>query len=707
MRYLLSVVFCLEVALCCSPSAAFAQTVQLILTQPPPGRFGVQDLWSLQLVNASTVPVSVVLRGEVNESNNGEIYVVESAALSVKPGTSRLSYADIPSPRVLKSVPKYQEALQRSGSVPSGNYSYCVKALALSNRAELATSCITQTVVAISPPLLLSPEDNSVLNTQHNLQFNWLPPSPVSGTMPRYKLRIVPIYGTQSKEVAAETNNPWFSAENISQTSYMLPLSARPLQVGQRYVWMVSTTVGAELLRSEVAEFSIATKQDGNTTAGNSTTLQGAATDASKIESGNTTVAHSESLSTTNNPQQIPCACGDTSRFLASISFTRDGQPKDRLNEPAVGGENFRFTSQVKPVLCSPDTCKARISRGWEIIWKSLDDDKVHSLSQEGDAIDFKVPTNAKEFSAHFYYTMRCGSNTCIVIERTSSFSVRYPCCKLIRAKNNGRLLWRDNKGNTIELRGNAAIITINNKVFTVEYSGLNLEEIFCTLTPNQIVSALQDKKSSILKDGKLQEHARTTSALITAPSPDVPELSPTYLVQFSGQISNGASTESFNVHCSINRDNCEYMLFFHSSHNDESYLREYCSSPFIGLPSLGKAIAAEGNDYTNPDEWDKKMRNAVSGLVQWEGWLQEHPNEAAQSEYYRLRKIWLDKLCRFISNVAATDNIVRRMVGKEELDKAKEFICKAVNDSSISMESIARTYILLWTASRALPPKR
>lgn len=84
-------------------------------------------------------------------------------------------------------------------------------------------------------PVLLSPAPGARLTVPYPV-FSW---QPVSG-LGRYSLLVVERLSGQSALAALQANPPYFYEEDIEQTTFTYPLTARPLRPGQGYAWQVS-----------------------------------------------------------------------------------------------------------------------------------------------------------------------------------------------------------------------------------------------------------------------------------------------------------------------------------------------------------------------------------------------------------------------------------------------------------------------------------
>ncbi|MBK8549536.1 MAG: hypothetical protein IPL53_00195 [Ignavibacteria bacterium] len=244
--------------------------VIIILKQPPPLAFKLENMWKVTLNNLSQQTYRVQLRGVATEVNEGFIADAVTGVFTLPPGVKSVTAGDIKPIKVNETNPKYEDVVKNVGTVPSGNYDICVYAIDAETGMELASDCISTEVLNLSQVDLLSPEDNFSVSgfsedieqkteTKYELYstrssqpvlFSWLPPSPVSsGQRVTYRLKIAQMYQMQSAYDAMQSNPLYYSADNLMATIYQYPVAARPLSEG-RYAWQVEAFVNGVLMSS-------------------------------------------------------------------------------------------------------------------------------------------------------------------------------------------------------------------------------------------------------------------------------------------------------------------------------------------------------------------------------------------------------------------------------------------------------------------------
>ena len=228
---------------------SFAQ-VSVNLQQPPPNQLRATDIWKFTLINSGRTTLQITLHGTLEEAGAGIIVEGNSKLISLPPGRKSITYDDVKSGNVNFKSGKWREAFTRTGNAPSGDYTICVY---IKNEAgdEIGNDCIDQIIEISSPPTLISPADGETIQEETLLLFSWLAPVPVSRDKITYKIKIVEIIGNQSPEAALQSNRAWFEKSDIRSTMFQYPLSAKKIDAGKKYAWVVM----AGELKSEVNTF--------------------------------------------------------------------------------------------------------------------------------------------------------------------------------------------------------------------------------------------------------------------------------------------------------------------------------------------------------------------------------------------------------------------------------------------------------------------
>ena len=241
--------------------ALMAQEVTVILFQPPPNQLRIADLWRVSLVNTTDEPIEIYLHGTVTERRDGLVVDAESRTFTLQPGPTQITGRELEPIKVNSSNDRYREIVTRTGSAPSGEYTICVYAIERATGAELGSDCLDHSVERFSPPVLISPVDETDLSEKLPV-FTWTPPVPTPRTRGglTYRLRVAEILGRQTPYDALQSNPPFFERRDIRTPVLQYPSTARSFVQGRRYAWGVSAyDNNVEIGKSEVWSFTATT----------------------------------------------------------------------------------------------------------------------------------------------------------------------------------------------------------------------------------------------------------------------------------------------------------------------------------------------------------------------------------------------------------------------------------------------------------------
>ncbi|HEY5536897.1 MAG TPA: hypothetical protein VIL99_18420 [Ignavibacteria bacterium] len=240
-RYLLSL-FVLTVLFSFSLNEkTYGQTVIVKLSPAPQGKLGIADLWNVSLTNISNETYEIYLFGTLTEKSDGLIATATTTSFDLKKGTRKIKASDFPAtPDVTypSGNPKYKESLIRTGSLPPGDYEYCVYARLKSNNNGIGSDCLEQILEDMRIISLMSPSDGEKIDPKIPLTFTWMSPPLPKNTY--YTLKIVEVRAGQSPEMAFKLNTSWFEKTDIKTNSFSYPKVAKPFETGNKYAWGVS-----------------------------------------------------------------------------------------------------------------------------------------------------------------------------------------------------------------------------------------------------------------------------------------------------------------------------------------------------------------------------------------------------------------------------------------------------------------------------------
>ncbi|HEU4553605.1 MAG TPA: hypothetical protein VFS25_12245 [Chitinophaga sp.] len=238
MKKYLWIYACLLTAL--QTQAQVSMTVQL----PPAGVMQKSQLWNMLLVSASGAPVNVKIMLRLSDAQtNQPLLTGISRTITLYKGAKQIRAED--------AGPVQYEYLSTAvdsdvnGLLATGNYQACYSVATTGHEgALLAEDCIPFAVEPVSPPLLNTPANGSVLETMQP-QFSWLPPAPLNIFKDlNYDMVLVEVRNGQSPAEAVQQNIPVFRSMHNRNIFVSYPSSALALDTGKNYAWTVTANNG-------------------------------------------------------------------------------------------------------------------------------------------------------------------------------------------------------------------------------------------------------------------------------------------------------------------------------------------------------------------------------------------------------------------------------------------------------------------------------
>ncbi|OFY57121.1 MAG: hypothetical protein A2V50_04850 [Bacteroidetes bacterium RBG_19FT_COMBO_42_10] len=217
------------------------QLVIVNIQHPPFNQLTIEDMWKLTLINTSTSTYTVYLTGTLTESQAGLIATGLSTTFDLPPGTKVFTAANYkqldPSIKYVNRDRKYEESVIRTGGFSSGEYEICVSVIQSRDKQELGLQCIQQSVLMVSPPILISPENGEEIKVR-NPNFLWTPVTGVKDV--QYKFKLVEVFPGQSLYEAMKSNSLLYSTV-LRQTTLTYSPNFPELQKGKEYAWQVQS----------------------------------------------------------------------------------------------------------------------------------------------------------------------------------------------------------------------------------------------------------------------------------------------------------------------------------------------------------------------------------------------------------------------------------------------------------------------------------
>lgn len=202
-----------------------------------------------------------------NVEVSGRVYYRRSAlnftykfTTTVQPGMNMISRSMVPSPSWTFSENGLRDLFLTYNKLPQGTYEYCVTVRTLGAGSEAAdgseAACVYQTVEDMFLINLVTPENDAKIY-EYNPMLAWVVNYPFASEL-TYKLRVAELKQGQNPQSAITRNNPVYRDDHVLTTGTVYPVTAKPLQKWQPYVWTVDAYYKGILLGgAEVWKFTI------------------------------------------------------------------------------------------------------------------------------------------------------------------------------------------------------------------------------------------------------------------------------------------------------------------------------------------------------------------------------------------------------------------------------------------------------------------
>lgn len=217
------------------------------------------NIFNLRIRNSGSQARQVDISGRVYYRRSN-LYFSYKFQTTVQPGMNSISRAAIPNPQWSFSEPGLRDLFLTYSKLPQGTYEYCVTVTTTGAGAESAESdnsaCVYQTVEDLFLINLVTPENDAKIY-EYNPMLGWVVNYPFASEL-SYKLRVAELKQGQNPQSAITRNNPVYRDDHVMSTGTIYPVTARPLQKWQPYVWTVDAYYKGILLGgAEVWKFTI------------------------------------------------------------------------------------------------------------------------------------------------------------------------------------------------------------------------------------------------------------------------------------------------------------------------------------------------------------------------------------------------------------------------------------------------------------------
>lgn len=219
-----------------------------------------QNVFNYSIVNNEGRSKDVLVKGSLIYRNS-PLRFTYSYKATLQPGMNSFSRDIVHDPQWFFSSTGLQELFFTYGKLPQGTYEYCVEVGLDPSKIENPYSdpvdgCIYYTVNDIFLINLVTPENDAKLYEYYPM-LGWVVNYPFASEL-TYRVRVAELKEGQNNENAITRNNPVFQESNVFATGITYPVTAKPLQVFQPYVWTVDAYYKGILLGgAEVWKFTI------------------------------------------------------------------------------------------------------------------------------------------------------------------------------------------------------------------------------------------------------------------------------------------------------------------------------------------------------------------------------------------------------------------------------------------------------------------
>lgn len=204
------------------------------------------DMFAADLINADISTTKVYLIGSIyDKTKKQKVISATTFIIDLSQGITSLSESILKPSYTIHSILKSQYEL-----LPFGNYEICLKVRLVNGIEDIASSCQSIEVTPVSPPLLLSPENGSIIYEELPL-FIWLPPMPIIKEKVLYDFKLVEVLNNQTPIDAIQRNFAVFQKADIIGTSVQYPANSIKIDLGKKYSWKVVAKTEDNLLIGE------------------------------------------------------------------------------------------------------------------------------------------------------------------------------------------------------------------------------------------------------------------------------------------------------------------------------------------------------------------------------------------------------------------------------------------------------------------------
>ena len=323
----------LLIVYCYSLPGILQAQVTVSVQMPPGGMVQKEQLWNLIIVNNKDL-VDAFIRLSLQDVQTGQVILsANSGSILLDKGVKVVTSA-----AVQPVLYNYNTAGLTSSFLPMGSYIACYQLYYLLGDAEqpLSNECMRFDISPLSPPLLTTPADKSVVQTTYPL-FTWMPPTPVNMFSDlSYDILIAEKLAGQSPAEAIEHNTPLYSKSHLTQPLENYSSAFAKLDTGKTYAWqVVAKNNYSYAAKTEAWTFTIESMKSNLPVTNSSYILLNSVVD-------NEGIYHLK-----EKDLNIKYYCIDKANTAVIRLLSADGKTMQEISQPVLYGDNF-FNIKLK-----------------------------------------------------------------------------------------------------------------------------------------------------------------------------------------------------------------------------------------------------------------------------------------------------------------------------------------------------------------------
>lgn len=219
-----------------------------------------KNIFNYQIINNDQKAHKVIVFGSVIYKRSS-LRFSYSFNTTIYPGINQYSNVNVINPQWTFQNAALRELFFQYDKLPQGTYEYCVEVRLEATNAEFVSpdpigSCTYNTIDDIFLINLITPENDAKIY-EYYPSLGWVVNYPFASEL-SYSLRLAELNEGQNNEAAIVRNNPIFHDKHLFSTNIIYPVTAKPLELYQPYVWTVDAYYKGILLGgAEVWKFTI------------------------------------------------------------------------------------------------------------------------------------------------------------------------------------------------------------------------------------------------------------------------------------------------------------------------------------------------------------------------------------------------------------------------------------------------------------------